>query len=253
MKKSLLVMMGGWLALNVLVTPVFAQTSPSINLTVDSAKVNPGEEIVFNVTYRNNDEEVLENGRVSLDLALQSGLTLKSSSPPIDLSGSQPFWRLPAEVESGGEGVLSLTLLVGSNYDGSSISTSGSIDGKIDNSAVSAVSNSVGVQVVTDESEDDEEEGDEDNDGDEESADEENDESNNEEDDEDDEDDDIVVEDLLVDSIEQEDVANIVGVLDLPEGNINAWDSRYLIIGAAAFVLILSAGIIAFFLGRKSK
>jgi|GEM_PF-3925790 len=247
MKKTWLTIFGCLLMGGLSLSPVAAQTSPTINLTVDSTEVSAGDEVVFNVTYRNNDEAVLENGKIRLDLSLQSGLTVKSSSPPLDLSGSQPFWRLPAEVESGGEGVLSLTVLVGSNYAGDSINTSGTIEGQIDSSSVSNVSNAVGVQVVTDDADDDDDdEGDED--GDEEDN---SDESDGDEEDEEEEE--VDLEELQSDMIEQNDVANIVGVLDLPEGNINAWDSRYLIIGAAAFVLILSAGIIAFFLGRKSR
>lgn len=252
MKKNII-----WLA-GVLVVflfgtgPVFAQSVPTIGMAVNTQETVPGGEVTFNVTYRNNDDNSLENGVVKLNLSLPDGLTVKSySTPPVNSNNGQLVWNLPTELVSGGEGLLTLTVLLDTDYSGESVTATATIDGKIDGQGVSVVSNSVAVGVAEEEDDGtgDDEQKDEDDDNEDENKDE------KESDDEKDEIDSTPVDkaSLQAGSVEQDDVAAIVGVLDLPEGNINAWDWRYLVIGAAAFIMIISASIIAFFLGRKSK
>lgn len=231
---------------------VHAQTVPTVSVYSGESSVVPGDTVTFNVTYRNNDQGILENGQLFLDLPLQSGLTLKSSNPPVDLSNGSPVWRLPTEIPSGGEGVLTLTVLVGSNYTGETVSMSGELDGQIDSQAVSSVSNMVSIAVTnTDEEDQTKKDKPEDE---EKNKDENPDETDDNTDVKDDiKDEPVVKSEIQAKPLEQSDVENLIGVLNLPQTNVNAWDSRYLIIGGAAFVMIISASIIAFFLGRKSK
>ncbi|MBU0648391.1 DUF11 domain-containing protein, partial [Patescibacteria group bacterium] len=233
LKEICKVLLGVILGAVVVLGPVVskAQSDPQLSLSVSNSSVKIGDTITYNISYSNVDGGDLSSAEIVMDLPVNGGLSFMSSSRAVEwTSNNNPKWRL-GDLVAGGSGVVSLTVLVSGGYEGSNIVTSATLDALgSDSASVGVGSGSTSVVVDSDKGEDEKEESEKKDD-------------DKKKDDSDlsaEDDKDTGVGDLEVDGVRKIDVEKIVGGADMSEfENVNKWDSRFLVVGVVALVLIL--------------
>ena len=225
---------------------VYAADLPVVGLTVDKVEVKPGENVTYTVSYSNDSGEDLTNAVVEMNLDVANGLNFVSSSYPQFWDGNKPYWQIN-NLASGEGASISFTVNVSSDYQGEGISGQASLSATSDASgSITVGSNSAQVSLIADKT-DEEKDKEED----------EKDEQESKEETTSDKEEKTVEEkiELVADGAKELVVENVVCGANLSnyQENINQWDNRFLLVGVVSFCLILTIGIVAFFLGRKVR
>ncbi len=218
---------------------VLAATQPVVSLSVSSTEAKKGDSVTIDMTVANNTNTELQDAILSLDLPVDNGLSFFSSSRPVEwTSDSRPTWRL-GFVGANMDERLSITIRFNSDYAGNGWNAQATLSSSVNGENLQVYSNSVGA-VLQKETESTKEQ----------TKEEDTTQSVKEE---------VTVNNDKIEGLEAKvaekiDVKALAGIADLEKyNNINHWDARFVVIGAVAFVLVLVVGLLAFFMGRKSK
>ncbi len=218
-----------------------ATNQPTVNLTVSNTEAKKGDVVTIGVTVNNGDTKELQDTVLALDLPVDSGLSFISSSHPIEwTSDSRPLWRLGI-VGPGMTDQLSLTIRLNSDFAGTGLEAQALVTGSLNGEEQSIYSNNVGVSLIADEIKKEETK-----ENDLTAKADTKDEKNTVDGDK--------VDGLVATGAKKIDVESLAGIADMSKyDNVNRWDGRFLVVGVVAFVLVLVVGLLAFFMGRKSK
>ncbi len=228
-----------------------AATLPELSLSASATEVKAGDKITYNVSYSNPGTVDYSGVVIDMNLLLGDGLIFYNSTLPTSTTSGSPSWTIGNLAAGATGGNFSITVGVGDNYAGDKVDSSLVLSGVSDEGTITVGSNSNAVAVVKEEETKEEETKKENETSDAEKTD--STEKTEVTKEEVQKDTSTTVTNLKADGVKNIDVKAISGGLKVEEQNINAWDSRYLIVGLVALGLILVVGIAAFFLGKKAN
>jgi uncharacterized repeat protein (TIGR01451 family) len=227
---------------------------PELSLSATSTEAKPGDKITYTISYANTGDVDYSDVQIDMNMLIGNGVVFYNSTLPANWQGDQPYWmigNLPAGAPSGS---FSVTVGINDTYANNSLSSSLLLTGVSNEGTISVGSNNVATNVVKEVEKTEEEKLAEEKKAAEaaKEAEKAKQEESKKEDKTDT--DSKLTGELKADGVKKIDIKQFTGGLKLTEEqNINAWDNRYLIVGLIALGLILTVGIAAFFLGKKSN